>query len=65
VLAAIEHAPGAVPGTAWGAYNGVTYYQDHMAGRSADLRLHSSWRGTGAKNKSTALKSLYDFALAT
>lgn len=42
---AIREAPGADPGTGWGALNGVTYYTDHLAGREASGRLFRSWLG--------------------
>lgn len=43
------HSPGSqldtARGTLWGAVNGVTYYADHMYGRTQDTRLKESWFG--------------------
>lgn len=58
ILTSIVNAPGADPGTAWGVLNGVTYYADHMAGRTQDTRLTSSWMGTEAKRKDDVVARL-------
>lgn len=60
VLDAYEKAPGAAiaSGTAWGVLNAVTYYFDHMAGKSADTRLAKSWLGRNAGVKEDVLKEL-------
>lgn len=33
--------------TAWSAYNGVTHYVTHEAGKTADTRLRANWYGAG------------------
>lgn len=53
-----EHAPGADPGTAWGAFNAVTYYADHVASKTSDARLTSAWLGRMAVKKQEALEML-------
>lgn len=60
ILQAIEKAPGATPGTAWGVLNGVTYWADHMASRSADKRLQNAWLGRTANQKEAVLAALLD-----
>ena len=42
-------------GTAWEAYNGVTRYLTHHAGRSDDSRLNSQWFGEAANINNQAL----------
>jgi phage/plasmid-like protein (TIGR03299 family) len=51
ILHAIEKAPGAVPGTAWGVLNGVTYWADHMSGKTQEGRLASAWGGANGETK--------------
>lgn len=51
VLWATQKAPGATPGNGWGVLNGVTYWADHMAGRSADARMFNSWLGNTGNQK--------------
>lgn len=51
ILHSIEKAPGAVPGTAWGVLNGVTYWADHLAGKTQQGRLISAWYGPNAEMK--------------
>jgi phage/plasmid-like protein (TIGR03299 family) len=51
-------APGAIPGSAWGLFNAVTYYADHMASRTADKRLANAWMGKTARMKDRALDLL-------
>jgi hypothetical protein len=58
IMEAYQSAPGAVPGTAWGVLNGVTYWADHVAGRDADQRLTSSWTGTESRRKQRVLDDL-------
>lgn len=62
----LDTQPGAefAKGTWWNAYNAVTYYTDHQAGRSADTRLASAWYGTGANVKIKALKRAVELANA-
>jgi len=38
--------------------NGVTYYIDHVASRTVDRRLTSSWLGKGERIKRRALSEL-------
>lgn len=57
---AIDKAPGATPGDAWGVLNGVTYWADHMAGRSADTRLFNSWLGSTSRQKTDIKKKLLE-----
>ena len=62
VLEAYKKAPGADPGTGWGALNAVTYWADHMASHNADNRLANSWMGRTANQKATVLDSLLALA---
>lgn len=50
------NAPGQdmAQGTAWGALNAVTYYVDHVRGRSADRRFHAALFDVGAQMKKRA-----------
>jgi hypothetical protein len=59
-LWAVDKAPGATPGDAWGVLNGVTYWADHMAGRSADTRLFNSWLGATGRQKADVKKKLLE-----
>lgn len=52
------------PESWWQAYNAVTYFTDHIAGRSNDTRMESAWFGANQKKKIDALKSALDFAEA-
>lgn len=49
-------------GSWWQPYNAVTFYTDHVAGKSADIRLSSSWYGENAKRKIKALQLACDMA---
>lgn len=51
-----------VRGTMWGAYNAVTEYITHQAGRSADTRVESGWFGANAKITDRALTVALEFA---
>lgn len=51
ILHSIEKAPGAAPGTAWGVLNGVTYWADHLAGKTQQARLISAWHGPNSEFK--------------
>jgi len=68
VLEAITKAPGAElkgsKGTWWGAFNGVTYHEDHMRISYKDDSniLASSWFGGGAKKKQKALDMAMEYA---
>lgn len=63
-LETLETQPGAdiAVGTWWNAYNSVTHYLDHSAGRSADTRLQSSWYGAGKDRKADALTMALEMA---
>lgn len=58
ILWAVKRAPGATEGNAWGVLNGVTYWADHMAGRSNESRLFNSWLGTTGQQKLNVKNSL-------
>jgi phage/plasmid-like protein (TIGR03299 family) len=58
VMNAVNTAPGAVPGTAWGTLQGVLYWADHVAGRSADARMMRSWIGENGRLKQKVNKEL-------
>ena len=45
---------------AWGLLNGVTYWTDHVASRTADKRLANAWLGKTNKQKSKILSSLME-----
>jgi len=53
-----QSAPGADPGTGWGALNAITYYADHVASRTADKRLSNAWFGRTANLKEDMLEAL-------
>ena len=59
ILEAIDSSPGAQLSTArntlWGAVNGVSYYVDHVRGRSQDTRLFGAWFGQGDQLKRQAV----------
>lgn len=46
----------AARGTAWQAYNAVTNYLTHEAGRNQDNRLNSLWFGDGGRTNQKALE---------
>jgi phage/plasmid-like protein (TIGR03299 family) len=58
--------PGAeyAQGTWWQTFNSVTYLTDHLAGRSADTRLTSSWYGNNKNLKTKALELAVEMAEA-
>lgn len=65
ILSAYSHAPGAAPGSAWGALQAVTYYTTHSypvrqtSGRTAaQARSESNWFGPGAALARAAWKRL-------
>jgi len=46
-------------GTAWGAYNGITHYLDHVQTyKSGDVKFDSIMSGTGNKLATEALNYL-------
>lgn len=57
-----KNAPGAQPDNAWGVFNAVTYFSDHVAGRTADKRLTNAWVGKTAKQKDKVLSALLELA---
>jgi phage/plasmid-like protein (TIGR03299 family) len=64
----IKFAPGhalkSAQGTWWGAFNGVTYYEDHLRISHQDDSniLHSSWFGSGSRRKNKALDLAMEYA---
>lgn len=58
IMESYHSAPGAAPGTAWGALNAVTHYADHVASRTTDARLTQAWMGRTAAMKQQALDLL-------
>lgn len=62
IMEAYTLAPGAQPGTAWGALNAVTYWADHVASRTADKRLTNAWTGRTANQKEQVLHALLELA---
>ncbi len=61
IMRSYFHAPGAEPGTAWGALNAVTHYADHVAPTrkgNDERRLERAWFGDTARLKQDALDSL-------
>lgn len=60
VLWATDKAPGAMPGNAWGVLSGITYWADHMNGRSRESRLARSWLGDTGNLKTLAKQTLLE-----
>jgi phage/plasmid-like protein (TIGR03299 family) len=60
----VDTQPGAElgEGTWWQAFNAVTYYTDHLAGRSQDTRLQSAWYGSNKNLKAKALELAVEMA---
>ena len=60
ILEAVYTSPGSklatADGTLWGLVNGVTFYADHVRGRSQDTRLANAWFGAGDNLKTDAVK---------
>lgn len=50
------------PDTWWQAFNAVTYWCDHEAGRTADARLSKSWFGKNKGRKIQALNMALEYA---
>lgn len=48
--------------TMWGAVNGVSYYTDHVRGRSQDTRLSSAWFGQSDQLKNKAMQVAVEMA---
>ena len=66
LLGLVEVQPGheMAAGSWWDAFNTVTFFNDHVKGRTADARLQSSWYGQGRVAKVNALESAVNFAQA-
>jgi len=62
IMDAYRNAPGADPGTGWGALNAVTYWSDHIASRTRDKRLTNAWFGRTARQKERLLDDLLEMA---
>lgn len=64
VMEIVHTQPGTqyAPGTWWQQYNAVTYFTDHIAGRTADSRLASAWYGINKNTKIKALELAVEFA---
>jgi len=68
VMNCVSHSPGAdlntAKGTWWGAFNGVTYYEDHMRMSYVDDSniLASTWFGNGARRKALAMSKCLAYA---
>lgn len=61
-----ETQPGSefAPGSFWQAWNAVTYFLDHKAGRNQDNRLASAWFGEARKTKMRAAEIAVQMANA-
>ena len=66
ILEAIVDSPGSgmesAKGTMWGAVNGVSYYTDHVAGRTQDSRLANAWFGSNDSLKRSAMEVALEMA---
>jgi phage/plasmid-like protein (TIGR03299 family) len=62
----LHSQPGAkyAEGTWWQPFNAVTYFADHLAGRTADTRLTSAWYGYNKGVKTKALELAVEMAEA-
>ena len=65
-MSILHTQPGAeyAEGSWWQPFNAVTYLTDHLAGRSADTRLTSSWYGYNKGVKTKALELAVEMAEA-
>jgi len=65
--AALETQPGAefAEGSWWQALNSVTYYTDHVQGRSEDGRLYNQWFGINQARKLKAATKAVEYAVAS
>jgi phage/plasmid-like protein (TIGR03299 family) len=63
----LHSQPGAeyAEGSWWQSFNAVTYFADHLAGRTADSRLTSSWYGNNKVVKAKALELAVEMAEAS
>jgi phage/plasmid-like protein (TIGR03299 family) len=68
ILTAYETSPGhdlaSANETLWGMVNGVTYFADHVAGRTRDSGLTSAWFGANGKLKDQAFDQAVRWAQA-
>jgi phage/plasmid-like protein (TIGR03299 family) len=66
ILDCILNSPGSelesAKGTLWGAINGVSYYTDHVASRTADSRLYNAYFGTSVDLKQSAVDVAHNMA---
>lgn len=62
IMASVDTAPGADPGTGWGLLQGYSHWADHAAGRSADTRMIRSWMGDRSGVKIQLAESLLEMA---
>ena len=66
ILEAMIDSPGSdlesARGTLWGAVNGVSYYTDHLAGRTQDSRVSNAWFGQNAELKQSAMNTAIQMA---
>jgi phage/plasmid-like protein (TIGR03299 family) len=69
ILEAIIDSPGSnmesAKNTLWGAVNGVSYYTDHVAGRTQDSRLSNAWFGQNDELKRSAMQVAIEMAGVT
>jgi phage/plasmid-like protein (TIGR03299 family) len=65
-LGVVEAQPGAefARGSFWQLFNTVTFFTDHLAGKTADTRLQSSWYGSNKVLKTRALETAIEMAEA-
>jgi len=65
-LGVVETQPGAefARGSFWQLFNTVTFFTDHLAGKTADTRLQSSWYGSNKVLKTRALETAIEMAEA-
>lgn len=57
-----KNAPGAQPGTGWGALNGFTHWTDHKFGHSGETRMMRANFGDFARMKDSMEKKLLELA---
>ncbi|NDB64657.1 MAG: DUF932 domain-containing protein [Euryarchaeota archaeon] len=63
ILDAATHGVGATdPENGWGLLNGVTYWADHVQGRSPDTRMWNSWVGKVGDQKTQVEQKLFELA---
>ena len=62
IIECMDTQPGAASGrgTAWQTFNAVTYYADHVRGRSADSGAEAAYFGEGDRLKTRALELIVD-----